>query len=521
MKGRQLNDIRKRVCICVFLLCCVVTAAQADIRLPALIGHHMVLQRGVEVPVRGWAEPGERVTVDFNGQSERTRTGSTGRWEVKLDPMKAGGPYDMTVRGNNTIVLYNILIGDVWVCSGQSNMEWPVKYSANPEQEIRAGNHPKIRLFEVEKDGAVELQEDVMGQWQECTSHTVGDITAVGYYFGRELMNELDIPIGIVQSAWGGTAIKQWISRAAFESDTKISHVLNGYEQILDEKPDAIETYYETLSGWFEYCFVQMSRRESYGQIPKPAEGFEKAAGAPTLLYNAMIAPLAWFPIQGFTWYQGEADCGRAYLYRDMLPALIKDWRRSWGQKDLPFLIVQLANWNTREPQPGENAAAELREAQLMTWQNVPRTAMAVTIDIGTDDVHYKNKQDAGKRLAKGALKIVYGHDIVYSGPVYTSSSAENGKVRLQFGHRGSGLMTPGGAPLKGFAIAGMDKKFVWADAKIEGDEVVVWNESVSEPVSVRYGWGNNPECNLYNREGFPASPFRTDEWLGVTSGKK
>ncbi|MBN1292070.1 MAG: sialate O-acetylesterase [Candidatus Latescibacteria bacterium] len=503
------------------LLCTGISNLHADVRLPAIIGHHMVIQRDQKIPVWGWANPGERVTVEFNGQRKSTSATSNGRWIVELAPLKAGGPYEMTIQGNNTIILYNILAGDVWVCSGQSNMEWPVKYSANPDKEILDGNHPKMRLFEVKKDGAGEPQEDLSGQWQECTPHTVGDITGVGYYFGRKLMRELDVPIGVLQSAWGGTAIKQWVSRETFESNPKISHVLDGYEQVLDGKPDEIDKYYETLSGWFEYCFVQMSRRESYGPIPQPAKGFEKVGGAPTLLYNAMIAPLTRFPVKGFTWYQGESDSGSAYLYRDMLPALIRDWRMHWGQQDLPFMIVQLANWGKRTDLPGENAQAELREAQLKTWQDVAGTAMAVTIDIGTEDVHYKNKQDAGERLALGALKVAYGRNIVSSGPIYKSMTVRDGKIYLMFDFIGSGLSTPNGEPLKGFAIAGSDRNFVWAQAQIEGKNIKVWSDSVPNPASVRYAWGMNPECNLYNKEGLPASPFRTDDWPGVTADKK
>ena len=480
----------------------------------------MVIQRDIGFPVWGWADQGEKVTVSINGKQASDTAGSDGRWKCILEPMKAGGPYTMTIRGQNAIVLYNILAGDVWVCSGQSNMEWPVKYSANPDREIADGNHPKLRLFEVKKTGTGGPREDCMGQWQECTSHTVGDITAAGYYFGRELVRELDVPVGIIQSAWGGTAIRQWISRDALESDTAVSHVLDGYRPILLEKPYQIEEYYESLAGWFEYCFVQMNRRESYGSIPKPTEGYEKVSGAPTLLFNGMIAPLAWFPIKGFTWYQGESDTGRANLYRDMLQTLIHDWRKQWQNENLPFLIVQLANWNKRDTKPGNSAVGELREAQLMALE-IPHTALAVTIDLGDGDVHYKNKQDVGRRLALGALKTAYGRDNVYTGPVYRSMNVRSGKIRLSFDHTGGGLTAQGGESLKGFALAGSDRTFVWADAKIVGNEVEVWSDEVPEPVSVRYGWGWNPECSLYNREGLPASPFRTDDWQGITEGKK
>ena len=499
------------------LLCLTTVSVYADVTLPALIDHHMVIQRGVEFPVWGWAVPGERVTVDFNGQTVSCSAGSDGLWKVMLKPMKAGGPHTMTIRGNNTIVLYNILIGDVWICSGQSNMVWPVKYCDNADKEIASATHPKLRLVEVKKTGRGAPQDDIEGQWRECTPHSVGDITGVGYFFCRDLMKELDVPIGLVMSAWGGTSIQQWTSRRAMESDPETAPILEWYRPVLDENPRSMNEYYDGLAGWFEYCFVQMHLKRSYNPIPEPPEEYKGMGGTPSWLYNGMIAPLVWMPIKGFAWYQGESDSGNGYLYRRQLPLLIEDWRRAWGRGDLPFLIVQLANWQKRETEPGDSAPAELREAQLMTALNTPNTALAVTLDLGEEDVHFRAKQPAGERLMKAALKIAYGRDIPWSGPVYTSMKVSSGRVRLSFDHAESGLMSPDGAPLKGFAIAGSDRKFVWAEARIEGNEVVVWSDEVKNPASVRYGWGRNPEVNLYNKDGLPASPFRTDSWPGVT----
>ncbi|MCE5250506.1 sialate O-acetylesterase [bacterium] len=505
----------------IVLLYCNSGPVWGDVRLPALIDHHMVLQRGANIPIWGWAEPGERVKVSFHGKSSFAVTGSDGRWRVGLEPMNAGGPFEMTISGANTIVLYNILIGDVWVCSGQSNMEWPVKYCTDAEKEITAGTHPKLRLFEVKKTGRGSPQEDLEGHWQECTPHTVGDITGVGYFFCRELTERLDVPIGLIQSAWGGTAIRQWTSLDALESDPEVSSILEPFRLVLDQKPRAMEDYYDGLGGWFEYCFVQMHLKWSYNPIPQPPEEWKNMGGTPSWLYNGMIAPLSWYPIKGWTWYQGESDCGNAFLYRRQLTLLIEDWRKRWGRGDIPFLVVQLANWNKREEKPGDSTAAELREAQSMAM-SLPNTGMAVTIDLGEEDVHYRNKQEAGRRLALSALKAAYDYNnVAYSGPVYRSMSSENGEIRLRFDFTAGGLVTKDGAPPKGFSIAGTDRVFVWAEARIEGEEVVVRSDAVPEPVAVRYAWGWNPEVNLYNRDNLPIAPFRTDDWPGITVGKK
>jgi sialate O-acetylesterase len=505
----------------VAFFCLQFGTSSASVLLPSFLGHHMVIQRNAGYPVWGWADPGEKVTVSFHGQKLTATTGADSLWNVTLKPMSAGGPYEMTVKGKNSITLYNILIGDVWVLSGQSNMQWPVKYSANSEKEIAAGNHPHIRLFMVKKTAAGDPLADCTGEWQECTFHTVGEFSGVGYYFGREMEKTLDIPIGLVQAAWGGTNIHPWMSRAAITADPETKYLLNGWEKIIDDKPKEALLQYEAVSGWFEYCFVQMSRRQPYGQEPTTLKGYDRIFWAPGWLYNAMIAPLTRFPVAGAVWYQGEGDSGRGYMYRTLLKTLIHDWRAQWKKADLPFIVVQLANVGNPDKAPVENGWAETREAQLMAL-SLPRTGLAVTLDLGVaEDVHYKNKQDAGKRTALAALKAAYSRDIVYSGPLYKSMAVEVGKIRLRFDCIGSGLTARNNEPLKGFAIAGADRKFVWADAKIEGNEVVVWNDKVQEPLAVRYAWSNNPVCNLYNREGLPASSFRTDDWPGATFGKK
>ncbi len=513
---------RTTIPIIAAILLLVPAAASADIRLPALIDHHMVVQRNAQYPVWGWADPGEKVAVTFNGRSGSATAGPDSVWKVTLAPMKAGGPYDMTIRGKNRIVLRNILVGDVWVCSGQSNMEWPVKYSANPEREIWNGTHPTIRLFEVRKAGYPDPKPDLGGQWQECTPHTVGDFSGVGYYFARSLNDSLKVPIGMIQAAWGGTNIHPWTSRAGLESNPDTRYILDGWGPVIDDKPLEMVRHYEAVAGWFEYCFVQMSRRQSYDPFPVNPKGFDKALWAPGWLYNAMVAPVTRFPVAGAVWLQGEGDSGRAYMYRTLLATLIGDWRRQWGIPELPFVVVQLANVHDVKTEPGESTWAETQEAQLMALR-LPKTGVAATLDIGqAEDVHYKNKQEAGRRAALAALHAAYGRDFVYAGPFYRSMAVEGDTVRLTFDCLGSILKSRDGGPLKGFAVAGEDKKFVWADAVIEGANVVaVKSDKVAKPVAVRYAWSDNPVANLVNREGLPTFSFRTDDWPGLTRDKK
>lgn len=451
----------------------------AEVWVPSVIGDNMVLQQGVKVPVWGKATPEEGVAVTLAEQSASAVADEAGQWTVQLGPFEAGGPHKMTITGKNTLTFSNILVGEVWVCSGQSNMQWAVAVSKDAEQEIAAADYPSIRLFQAERNPADQPRDNVNGRWVACSPETVPGFSAVGYFFGRQLHRELEVPIGLINSSWGGTAAEWWTSRPALETDPELRPIL--------ERADKAE-----------------------------AQGSAEAHRRPGALYNGMIAPLIPFAIRGVIWYQGESNAGRGYQYRKLFPIMIRDWRTNWGQGDFPFLFVQLGNYQQTPEQPGESAWAELREAQLMTL-SLPNTGMATTIDIGeADDIHPKNKQDVGKRLALAALNIAYDRDVVYSGPIYESMEIEEDTIRLHFKHVGGGLVAKGG-DLKGFAIAGADRKFVWADAEIDGDTVVVRSDQVKEPVAVRYAWADNPECNLYNEAGLPASPFRTDNWPGVT----
>ncbi len=508
--------------LCFVLLLVNAVAVFADVKLPAVISDNMVLQRGKKTPIWGWAEPGEKVRVKGSWQlfGTSTKAKDNGKWMVKIRPPKAGGPYEIVLKGNNTITLKNILVGEVWICSGQSNMQWSVRQAANPEQEVAVADFPKVRLFTVKRKVAEQPQSDCVGSWTMCSPETVPGFSAVGYFFGRELHQQLDVPVGLIHTSWGGTPAEAWTRRGVLESEPDCIPILQRFDEAMAKYPEAKKQYEEKVKKWKEA--VEKAKAEGKDPPRRPGPPFGPGnPHSPAGLYNAMIAPLIPYGIQGAIWYQGESNAGRAYQYRQLFPAMITNWREDWGQGKFPFLFVQLANFMAADPEPVDSAWAELREAQLMTLA-LPKTGMAVIIDIGeANNIHPKNKQDVGKRLALWALAKTYGKKQVYSGPIYKSMKTEGNKIILDFEHVGGGLAAGGGEPLKGFAVAGAERKFVWADAKIEGDTVVVSSNEVSVPVAVRYGWANNPVCNLYNKEGLPASPFRTDDWPGITVDKK
>lgn len=495
----------------------LIPSARAEVRLPHVFGDNMVLQAHARVPVWGWADPGEEVHVLVGDQLKKTRADQDGRWRVDLAPLDYG-PVRFVVEGNNRIEFKNVLVGEVWVCSGQSNMEWPVARAMNADKEIATANYPEIRLFKVAKVVADKPLEDTGGSWRVCSPETVRDFSAVGYFFARELHQRLGVPIGMIQSAWGGTPAEAWTSREALEADPELRPILERWDAILANYEQAQRRYEEALRRWREQAQAARQAGKPVPPRPRPPRG-PNHPHRPSGLYNGMICPIVPFAIKGVIWYQGESNASRAYQYRKLFRTMIRDWRRTWGQGDFPFLFVQLANFRQRRAEPGESDWAELREAQMMALQE-PNTAMAVAIDIGeANNIHPRNKQEVGRRLALAALAIAYGQDVVYSGPLFDRMEIEGNKVRLHFKHVDGGLVAKGGE-LRGFAIAGPDRKFVWAKAVIEGDTVVVWSDEVPNPVAVRYGWADNPDCNLYNKAGLPASPFRTDDWPGITAGR-
>ena len=453
-----------------------VSAARADVRLPKVFGDSMVLQRDVPVSIWGWAEVGEKVSVTLGEEEGEATAGDDGKWKIKLGCPPVGGPVTITVEGKNTITLSDVLVGEVWVCSGQSNMQWAVRQAVNAEEEIAAANYPSIRLFTVKRAVAEERLDDCEGSWTACTPESVGSFSAVGYFFGRSLHQELDVPVGLVNTSWGGTICEAWTSNEALQRDDDFKPILDRAANFNPKNPNQASN-----------------------------------------LFNGMINPLIPLGIRGAIWYQGESNAKRAKQYRKLFPTMITDWRTNWGQGDFPFLFVQLAPFRYQKNDPA--CCAELWEAQLATL-SLPGTGMAVTTDVGnTKDIHPKNKQEVGRRLALWALAKNYGKDLVYSGPLYQAMSVDGGKIRIRFHHVGGGLVSRDAGPLSHFTICGPDKQFVPATATIDGDSIVVSSDRVSSPVAVRFAWRDDAEANLSNAEGLPASPFRTDDFEMVTAG--
>jgi sialate O-acetylesterase len=640
------------------------SSGPARLELLPIFGDNMVLQQQQKVPVWGIAAPKASVTIQFGEQKLKTKADKDGKWKAYLEPMEAGFSDDMTIV-SDTIkrVFKNVVVGEVWLCSGQSNMEMNVACSwakvNESEKEVANANFPLIRLFIVDRNTSVAPLDSIKSSgWQVCSPQTVGGFSAVGYFFGRDIHQKNQVPVGLIQSAWGGTLAEAWtssqtlglikefagivdlLSNMPAHKDSLQKHYENSYKNWLIETAladvgiDGQDTIFARPgyddSGWLEIIQPSMWEGTVIGaldgvvwfrkkihvpanqigktftmsiappddadetwvngvkigeskewnvvrhyKIPtgviKPGENivtvrlfdFQGGGGfmgqtndfclyndagwktyfggkwlckpgfnlndiktkilkpddpnRPTVLYNAMINPIAGYGIKGAIWYQGESNAGRAFQYRDLFPKMIQDWRNKWQQGDFPFLFVQLANFMPRKTEPAEDAWAELREAQAMAL-GLPNTGMAVSIDIGdANDIHPSNKQDVGKRLALAALKTAYGQDIPFSGPMYRSSSIDGNKVTIEFEYFYKGLSTRDGKKPVGFAIAGEDRKFFWADAEITENKVIVFSKKVPNPKSVRYAWASNPECNLVNSAGLPASPFRTDNWPGLT----
>lgn len=637
-----------------------------NLKLADVFSDNMVLQCERPVPIWGWAAPGEEITAAFNGQTKTTKADTHGRWQVTLDPMPASHEScDLILQsaiGNRKSEIKNVLVGEVWICSGQSNMQWSVGQSNDAEQEIHAARYPLIRLLTVPRHTADQPQTELSGTaWQVCAPATIANFTAVGYFFGRELFRRLNVPIGLIDSAWGGTVAEAWTSREALLAVPELSEIVTSYDRdrpnleklqaayakqmgviaartrdtgntgwakgwadlqspegqwkdadlpwlwqnsedlnfsgvlwfrkelelpaawagqdlrlaigacdksdttyfnntqvgsvTMQERPDAWSFLREytvpgrlvqpgrnviavrvhsnmyaggmtgpaalmqlacparpalppiPLAGPWRYTVEQ-----NYGlvKVPQLPPGPD-SPNVPSCLFNAMIAPLTPFALRGAIWYQGESNAERARQYRTLFPTMIRDWRRHWRQGDFPFLFVQLANFMAIPQEPTESQWAELREAQAMTLR-LPNTGMAVTIDVGeSQDIHPRNKQDVGLRLALSALADVYKvPGVIGSGPLFHEARREGAALRVLFTQAAGGLVCRG-SELRGFAVAGADRKFVWAQARIEKDAVLVWSPSVPEPTAVRYAWADNPLCNLYNAAGLPASPFRTD----------
>jgi sialate O-acetylesterase len=661
--------------VCATLVVALASAAfvlkpmEPKLTLPAILSTNMVVQRGKPVPIWGTAKPGASVSVKLLGRAFQTTADASGRWRGELEPIDEEGPGELFVSdGETNLTAENVLVGDVWICSGQSNMEWTVSVSNNPDQEIAAANYPKIRLFQVARIANVDHQGDVQGKWVECSPQTIANFSAVGYFFGRSLHRTARVPMGLIDTTWGGTPAEAWTSREALLADpvTKpivdrydaeapnFAEAMKRYDEVMKERPGGVlpdpgnqgeaagwagrdhdlsdwksmdlPAYMESAGPDMEIDGAVWFRREVeltaaqaeedwtlslgpiddfdvtyvngqvvgrtgvettgfwqhprvytvsksvlragknviavrvfdqgygggiYGQPeqlslvsksgarvalqgtwnykvefgrPQVSGGLigPRNPNSPVALHSTMIRPLAPFGIRGAIWYQGESNAGRAEQYRTLLPTMIKDWRTLWGQGDFPFLIVQLANFMDEVPEPVDSDWAELRDAQTFASESVGNSALAVAIDIGeAADIHPRNKQDVGERLALAARDLL--RDLPGPrgrSPILSKFEVGSDKVVIRTKYA-SALRTKDGAAPKGFAIAGADRKFVWAEAKIVGTSIEVMSPKVPNPVAVRYAWAHNPAVNVVNELSLPLSPFRTDTWPGVTDGRR
>ena len=490
----------------------------ADVRLPAIIGNNMVLQADKPLPIWGWAEPGEDVTVTLGTDKATAKADDQGNWRTNLPAQKTSATaVEMTVAGKNTIKITNILVGEVWGGSGQSNMQWSVNQTANSGQEIQQANYPQIRLFLVPLRLSPVPLDNVDAKWVVCTPETIPGFTAVLYFFGREIHKTLNVPVGLIGVSWGGSRIEPWMTYAQFAAQPELKPELDNYNKLKDERVKAMAARKALLPAFKAWLDAAEKAAAAGNDVPDGAPGLppdplNQFNASPSAMYNGMVHALVPYAIRGFLWYQGESNLGGAMHYHDLMKGLIANWRSLWNEGDFPFLWVQLAPYFYGPN--NETALPEIWEAQTATLA-VPNTGMAVTTDIATiRDIHPPNKQDVGKRLALWALANTYGKkDVVYSGPLYESMAVEGDKIRIKFKHTSPGLVSRDGKPLSWFSIAGDDKQFYPATADIDGETVVVKSEKVPKPVAVRFGWNQIAEPNLSNKVNLPASPFRTDKW--------
>ena len=516
--------MKKNLLIAATLVLASAVVVKANVVLPDVIADSMVLQRNQSVPIWGQADPGEAVMVRFAGQSKKVTAGADGRWLVKLDSLKANAiPATMTISGSNTIELKNILVGEVWLMAGQSNMQRLLSETANGEAAIAGADHPLIRLFNVSRQVAFKHQPPPLATWQACSPESVKQFSAAGYYFGVELQKELNVPIGLINSSYGGSQAEAWTPVEYLLASADLRPTVER-TKIWDEERSRVKAEYETqLKRWRD----DVDKAKDAGARPQPSPAVPDALREYRIassIYNGMIAPLIPFSIRGAFWYQGESNEARAQQYGILLPTVIKAWRERWGEGNFPFGIIQLPNYRDPKPEPADEAWSHIREEQRRATLTTPNTGLIVTIDIGeAHDIHPKNKLDVGKRMAQWALADVYGRKITKSGPTFTQAKIAGPRIVLTFTDVGQGLKIRDGDKLDEFAIAGADHEWHWAEARITGkNRIEVWSDAVPQPLAVRYAFNNNPKHpNLTNDSGLPAAPFRTDDWPGPTDGKR
>lgn len=499
-------------------------APRADVTLPDVLSSGMVLQRGMAVPVWGRAEPGEVVTVRFAGQTKKATAGSDGRWVVRLDALKASAaPASMAIAGRNTIELKDVLVGEVWLVSGQSNMQWRLFESTGGEAAVAAANHPAIRLFNVSREVGFKRKPPPLAVWLAATPASAREFSAAGYYFAVELQQELKVPIGVINSSYGGSQAEAWTPEEYLLASADLKPTVERTKIWEAERPRVRAEYDEQIKQWraaSEKAKAEGARPQPSPSVPDALRDYRVASS----IYKGMVEPLIPFALRGAVWYQGESNEARAEQYGLLLPTMIRAWRERWGQGDFHFGIIQLPNYRRVQAEPADEAWSHTREAQRRTARATPKTGLIVTIDLGeANDIHPRNKLDVGRRMARWALADAYGRKLTRGGPAFKAAKVDGSKIVLTFEDVGSGLKIRDGDRLEEFAVAGADRKWHWAEAKIVGrDKVEVWSSAVPQPQAARYAFNNNPRRpNLTNDTGIPAAPFRTDDWPGPTDGKR
>ena len=500
----------RSVAICALSLCSIVASTcHADVKLPNVFSDHMVLQQGQENKIWGTAKAGEKVAISISDKAVETNADDKGNWSAKLPSLPVGGPHKLRVAGSSVVELTDVLVGEVWICSGQSNMQWTVAASNNADLEQLSANFPNIRMINFPQVGT---QEPVWShddrKWMVCSPATVSNFSAVGYFFARQIHQTTNVPIGMINNAWGGSSCEAWVNRDVLKANSRFEGLLKRWT--------GMEERFANLGA-------KQDRIEAENKEMANLQGQMRGNARPANIYNGVLKSHIGYGIKGAIWYQGESNAGRAYQYRDLFPQMITNWRKEWGQGDFPFYWVQLADFQAERSEPGDSDWSELREAQTMSMDKVPNSGQAVIIDIGEGkDIHPKNKVDVGMRLARWALAKQYNQPIEFQSPRYESMEKVGSGIVVKFANLGKAWRPFDIKDPVGFAIAGEDKKFFNADAKIlEDGRVQVSSASVPNPVSVRYAWAQNPICNMFADNGLPLTPFRTDDWPGITAGKE
>lgn len=514
------------------LLVATALAAQAELKLPAIIGDNMVLQQKQANPLWGWDTPGTEVTVTFGNQTKKGKADDKGKWTVTLDAVPANAtPATISFKGTTSKEVNNVLVGEVWLCSGQSNMGWTVRNCWDYDLEALASKNTNIRLISVPNVGTQELQDDFKGNWSVAGPDSVPEFSAVGYFYGSLLQKVLDVPVGLIDNAWGGSSAEAWVKRSTLEADPRFKNVIDTWKKTEAEydHEKVVAKYEKDRAEWKVKHDAAMKAGEDLPAPPRAPQNQLKGQQRPGNLYAGCLNPIIGYGIKGAIWYQGESNAGRAYQYNDLMTLMIGEWRKDWKQGDFPFYFVQLADYMAEKPEPGDSAWAELRASQTQTMNTVKNTGQAVIIDLGeANDIHPRNKRDVSERLARWALVKDYGiSSIPHRSPEYKSHEIKDGKVTITIDHigGGAGLRTIDVNELRGFAICGEDRKWVWAEAKLAPgappkSKIIVSSPKVPNPVAVRYAWADNPVCNVFSQEGLPLTPFRTDDFPLITTPK-